>query len=132
MSVVLPLPLQARRLLASRADIWGTDGYVFGKGSNPVGTFPLHDAASRTRTTAGKWTTHDLRRNYITIADQLVGPTIARRLVHHADRPGDVHAGYLVLDVERLRHYAQLVANKVFEPRGKIISIDQRHLRSIA
>jgi integrase len=49
------------------------------------------------------FTLHDLRRTFITVAESLdIPPYAIKRLVNHKMR-GDVTAGYIVSDVERLR-----------------------------
>ena len=49
------------------------------------------------------FTPHDLRRTFITVAESLnIGPYSIKRLVNHK-MSGDVTAGYIVSDVERLR-----------------------------
>jgi integrase len=49
------------------------------------------------------FTLHDLRRTFITVAEGLDIPLFAiKRLVNHS-MSGDVTAGYIVSDVERLR-----------------------------
>lgn len=57
------------------------------------------------------FTLHDLRRTFITVADSLDIPAYAiKRLVNHKMR-GDVTAGYIVSDVERLRRPMQQITD---------------------
>ena len=50
-----------------------------------------------------KFTMHDLRRTFLTIADSLeLSPYTIKRLANHSTR-GDVTAGYIISDLERLR-----------------------------
>ncbi|MFL0797049.1 MAG: integrase family protein [Cellvibrionaceae bacterium] len=54
---------------------------------------------------------HDLRRTFITIAESLDIPAYAlKRLVNHKDS-GDVTAGYIVSDVERIRLPMSKISN---------------------
>lgn len=58
-----------------------------------------------------KFTLHDLRRTFITIAESQDIPAYAlKQLLNHKD-PRDVTAGYIVMDVERLRDPMQKVTN---------------------
>lgn len=57
------------------------------------------------------FTLHDLRRTFITIAESLDIPAYAlKRLLNHKNK-ADVTAGYLVIDVERLRKPMQLITD---------------------
>ena len=62
-----------------------------------------------------KFTTHDLRRTFITIAESLDVPYYAlkRMLNHRTD--SDVTGGYIVIDVERLRGSVEQVAQNILE-----------------
>src|SRR5690606_11452040 len=49
------------------------------------------------------FTSHDLRRTFLTIADAInLSPYTIKRLANHSTR-GDVTAGYIISDIERLR-----------------------------
>lgn len=62
-----------------------------------------------------KFTLHDLRRTFITIAESLDIPHYAlKRLLNHR-LSGDVTAGYIVSDVERLRGPVSLVQAKILQ-----------------
>ncbi len=62
-----------------------------------------------------KFSCHDLRRTFITIAESLDIPHYAlKRLVNHKDG-GDVTAGYIVTEVERLRAPMQRVTDCISE-----------------
>lgn len=62
-----------------------------------------------------KFTLHDLRRTFITIAESLDIPHYAlKRLLNHR-LSGDVTAGYIVSDLERLRGPVEAVANRISE-----------------
>jgi integrase len=58
-----------------------------------------------------KFTLHDLRRTFITIAESRDIPAYAlKQLLNHKD-PRDVTAGYIVMDVERLRKPMQRITD---------------------
>lgn len=62
-----------------------------------------------------RFTLHDLRRTFVTIAESLDIPHYAlkRLLNHRAD--SDVTAGYIVINVERLRAPVERVAHRILE-----------------
>ena len=61
---------------------------------------------------------HDLRRTFATIAESLDIPAYAlKRLLNHATG-GDVTAGYIVVDVERLRPPMQRITDYVLSASG--------------
>ncbi len=60
-----------------------------------------------------KFTLHDLRRTFITVAESLDIPHYAlKRLLNHRGG-GDVTGGYIIIDTERLRAPVDAVAEKV-------------------
>lgn len=62
-----------------------------------------------------KFTLHDLRRTFITIAESLDVPYYAlKRLLNHRAH-GDVTGGYIVVNAERLRGPVELVAKRILE-----------------
>ena len=61
------------------------------------------------------FTIHDLRRTFITIAESLDIPAYAlKRLLNHKMNQ-DVTAGYIVMDVERLRKPMQAISDKLLQ-----------------
>jgi integrase len=73
--------------------------------------FPLSAVAAATGIVVSA---HDLRRTFITIAESSdISPLALKALVNHALPKGDVTAGYVQMDVARLREPAQQVANKL-------------------
>jgi len=61
------------------------------------------------------FTLHDLRRTFITIAESLDIPAYAlKQLLNHKD-PRDVTAGYIVMDIERLRRPMQKINDFIVE-----------------
>jgi integrase len=89
-----------------------TNGYVFaGTGSGGHIIEPRKQMANVTKVSGVHFTVHDLRRTFITIADSLDIPAYAlKRLINHKMN-GDVTAGYIVADVERLRKPMQLITD---------------------
>lgn len=62
-----------------------------------------------------KFTVHDLRRTFITIAESLDIPAYAlKRLLNHKTS-GDVTAGYIIIDVERLRRPMQMITDYILK-----------------
>lgn len=83
---------------------------------------PLHDSHLKEPRTAVKrvcelsglkFTMHDLRRTFITIAESLdISGYALKRLLNHKDS-NDVTAGYIISDVERLREPMERVSIKI-------------------
>lgn len=62
-----------------------------------------------------QFTVHDLRRTFITIAESLDIPAYAlKRLLNHK-MSSDVTAGYIMLDVERLRKPMQMITDHLLQ-----------------
>ena len=58
---------------------------------------------------------HDLRRTFITIAESLDVPKYAlKQLINHKDAR-DVTAGYIIMDVERLRQPMNDITDYILE-----------------
>jgi len=61
---------------------------------------------------------HDLRRTFLTIADRVDTPAyVLKKLANHTVK-NDVTAGYIVLDIERLRKYMQLISDCILGISG--------------
>lgn len=70
------------------------------------------------------FTLHDLRRTFITIAESLDIPAYAlKRLLNHT-MTQDVTAGYIVMDVERLRIPMQKITDHILKLAGMVKSAD--------
>ena len=71
-------------------------------------------ALKRVSETSGvKFTTHDLRRTFITIAESIDIPYYAlKRMLNHRTS-SDVTGGYIVIDAERLRAPVEQVAARI-------------------
>lgn len=59
-----------------------------------------------------KFCNHDLRRTFSSIAEALVSYSQMKRLLNHSTED-DVTAGYIILDVDRLRRPAQSIADEI-------------------
>ena len=70
---------------------------------------------------------HDLRRTFITIAESLDIPVYSlKRLLNHK-MTSDVTAGYVVMDIERLRVPMQLITDYIL----KLIGLKDSRITSI-
>ena len=64
------------------------------------------------------FTIHDLRRTFITIAESLDIPVYAlKRLLNHK-MSSDVTAGYVIMDIERLRKPMQMITDTLLKLMG--------------
>ncbi len=96
-----------------------TNEYVF-SGTGAAGHIiePRKQMAKVTQMTDIKFTVHDLRRTFITIAESLDIPAYAlKRLLKHK-MSNDFTAGYIVADVERLRKPMQLITDFILKSMG--------------
>lgn len=111
----LPLSDFLHNLLAQRKQVSGSD-YAFpgpGKGGHIIE--PRKQMAKVIETTGIHFTVHYLRRTFITIAESIDIPAYAlKRLLNHK-MSGDVTAGYIILDVERLRKPMQMIADFILQ-----------------
>lgn len=77
------------------------------------------------------FTLHDLRRTFITIAESLDIPAYAlKRLLNHKMNH-DVTAGYIIMDVERLRKPMQMITDHIVKlvtknDEAEVIDLDQQ------
>lgn len=112
----LPMSQFVAGLISARRELAGQSEWVF-PGTGRSG----HIVESKTilrRVVARsgvKFTLHDLRRTYITIAESLDIPAYAlkRMLNHRSD--SDVTGGYIVINAERLRAPVERVTEKIVE-----------------
>ncbi len=112
----LPLSDFLVDLLQTRRQSVGTSEWVFpGKGKRGH-IVEVKKILIRVAARSGvKVTLHDLRRTFITVAESLDIPHYSlKRLLNHR-HGGDVTAGYLVIDVERLRTPMGQVATRILE-----------------
>ncbi|MCK4577390.1 MAG: tyrosine-type recombinase/integrase, partial [Candidatus Marinimicrobia bacterium] len=64
------------------------------------------------------FTVHDLRRTFATVADSLDVPGYAVKALLNHKMSADVTAGYIVMDVERLREPMQRITDYILENGG--------------
>jgi integrase len=116
--LTLPLPDYLAQLLSARREF--VDGpYVF-PGTGEAGHLvePRPQMRRVTKVSGVSFTLHDLRRTFITIAESLDIPVYAiKRLVNHS-LDHDVTAGYVVMDIERLREPMQRIADFILGQAG--------------
>src|SRR3990167_10695814 len=117
-SHTLPLPDYLFDLLISRRQN-STGDYVFpGTGKSGYIIEPRKQMAKVIEATSIQFTVHDLRRTFITIAESLdIAAYALKRLLNHK-MSGDVTAGYIMLDVERLRKPMQIIADHLLLQMG--------------
>ncbi len=126
----LPLADYLVTLLRNRKDRAGRSPWVFpscGKTGHIVETKKF--TARVTERSGIGFTLHDLRRTFITIAESLDIPHYAlKRLLNHR-LSGDVTAGYIVSDLERLRGPVSLVAAKILDSIASETPLEKRKTR---
>jgi integrase len=81
---------------------------------------------------ATQYTTHDLRRTFITVAESLeISPYAIKLLVNHSLPKGDVTGGYIVPELERLRAPMQAITDRLLAlAKGKSARIVPLRKRS--
>jgi integrase len=107
----LPLSDYLHTLLLSRQQN-KTGNYVFsGTGEGGYIIEPRKQMAKVIEATGIQFTVHDLRRTFITVAESLdIAAYALKRLLNHKMN-GDVTAGYIISDVERLRKPMQMITD---------------------
>jgi len=126
----LPLPQHLQELLAERKKVSkgeyvfnGPDGERFSDFSTIVDYVEAKTAETLSKEAHEPVpglhiTPHDLRRTFATIAERLDIPHYAlKRLLNHK-QSGDVTAGYIVADVERLREPMEKITDFVLKAAG--------------
>ena len=114
--LILPLSTPLYDLLLARRDGDPEGDWVF-PGVGVTGHMvEVKSFVARVAKASGvKFTLHDLRRTYVTIAEALDIPAFAlKRLLNHRT-DNDVTGGYIVMDVERLRRPVERIAERIME-----------------
>lgn len=117
-SHTLPLSSYLYELLLSRSPK-RINEYVF-PGTGAAGHIiePRKQMANVTKLSGIHFTVHDLRRTFITIAEGLdISAYALKRLMNHKMN-GDITAGYIVTDVERLRKPMQQITDYFLKCMG--------------
>ncbi len=114
--LVLPLSEFLQELLTNRRVLTGNSRWVFPSESATGHILETKKMTARVSAAIDhKFTMHDLRRTYITIAESLDIPHYAlKRLLNHRT-DSDVTGGYIVINVERLRDPVERVAKRIIE-----------------
>ncbi|QDP71551.1 DUF4102 domain-containing protein [Legionella israelensis] len=117
-SHTLPLSNYLHDLLLARSKN-KINEYVFpGKGAAGHIIEPRKQMAHVTKVSGIHFTIHDLRRTFITIAEGLdVSAYALKRLMNHKMN-GDITAGYIITDVERLRKPMQQITDYFLKCMG--------------
>ena len=113
--LALPMSDATEELLRRRCDE-STTSYVFhGSGKDGRLNDPRRLIGDIRKNSEVGFTVHDLRRTFMTLAESLdVSAYSLKRLVNHS--PGsDVTAGYIRMDVERLRKPTQEITDYIFK-----------------
>jgi len=114
----LPLPDYLFNLLSSRKRTTTSDFVFPGPGAAGHIIEPRKQIAKVIAASGIQFSVHDLRRTFITIAESLDIPAYAlKRLLNHKMN-ADVTAGYIMLDIERLRNPMQMIANHILLKMG--------------
>lgn len=104
--------LQKRKLKAINSN---DSNYLF-EGSGKYGylTHPDSIVKQIREKTGIQFSPHDLRRTFITVAESLdISAYALKKLVNHRVRDNDVTAGYIIMDVERLRKPMQAITDYI-------------------
>lgn len=111
----LPMSDYVHDLLLERYENQRQNGYVFpGDGEHGHIQEPKRAIDAVTAETGIIFSCHDLRRTFETIAESLdLSKYTLKALINHKQDRNDVTAGYIVLDVERLREPMQRVSEEI-------------------
>lgn len=127
---LLPFSDHVATIFARRREA-AEDAYVFpGAGCEGYLIEPRNPIAKVIEASGVDFTIHDLRRTFITVAESIdIQPYAIKRMVNHKMR-GDVTAGYIVADVERLREPVKRVSNFLLKAMGLRESATVQPLRA--
>ena len=112
--LVLPLSDFLLEMLTARREASPTSPWVFpGPGKSGHLSEPKTAVRQVAESSGISFTPHDLRRTFLTMAEGLdISAYALKRLANHKTK-GDVTAGYLVLDAERLRRPMQAITDHI-------------------
>jgi integrase len=115
----LPIPTFLLTILKERKKLARNEFVFPGNGESGHLVEPRKQMEKIIQHSKVKFTPHDLRRTFITIAESLDIPAYAlKRLMNHKMKQ-DVTAGYIISDVERLRKPMQEICNFILQKAGK-------------
>lgn len=114
------LPLSDYLLaMLSRRITMATNEYVFAASRDNGYLRDSRRALAWVKETSGvPFTVHDLRRTFATVADSLDVPGYAVKMLLNHMFNGDVTAGYIIRDIERLRRPMQRITDYILEKGG--------------
>jgi integrase len=116
-------------MLISRRDTTESEFVFPGTGTRGHLISPKKSKAKIVDATGIAFSFHDLRRTFSTVAESLDIPAYAlKRLLNHSDG-ADVTAGYIVVNVERLRGPMETIADymlRAMKVAQKIYSFEDR------
>ncbi len=120
----LPLTDYLYELLKLRSQSQSNEFVFPGTGAAGHIIEPRKQMVKVTQASGVEFTVHDLRRTFITIAESLdISAYALKRLMNHK-MGGDITAGYIVTDVERLRKPMQLITDYILKCMGVIKSAE--------
>ena len=133
----LPLPYYLLELLQKRK----TDNdqrasehqseYVFSDTTGKRISNPRYAQTTISRQSGVKFSPHDLRRSFATIAEALDIPGYALKALLNHTTGADVTGGYLVINTERLREPMQRVCDFILKSAGVLSSAEVANLKPI-
>jgi integrase len=108
---ILPLSTFLNDLLLERCKIINSDFVFPGEGATGYIAEPRKQMKKITEICGIEFTLHDLRRTFITVAESLYIPAYAlKKLLNHRMHH-DVTAGYIIIDIGRLRKPMQMITD---------------------
>ena len=111
----LPMSDHTNKLLARRCEETTTEFIFHSSGDSGRLNDPRRLIVGVKKSSEINFTIHDLRRTFITLAESLdISAYALKRLVNHS-LGGDVTAGYIRMDVERLRKPTQDIADYILK-----------------
>lgn len=127
----LPLSRPLMEILNRRWEGSGESPFVFPGADGKGAIRDPKTAIARVREKSGVYfTCHDLRRTFSTVAESLDIPAYAlKRLLNLKTNSADVTAGYVVLDVERLRDPMEKIGDFLLKAGGREGSAEVVNLR---
>lgn len=131
--LTLPLSDHINDLLVRRHEKRGDSEFVFsGEGEGGYLVEPKRQMNKVKAMSGIEFSIHDLRRTFATVADGLeLSGYALKRLLNHA-QGGDVTAGYIGDDIERLRLPMQRIADAILRHAGRIGQADVIPIRGRA
>lgn len=122
--ITLPLSDYLITILKRRKKVQANEFVFSGRGGDGRFDDPKRQIAKVVKQSGIKFSSHDLRRTFISVAESLDISTYAiKRLCTHS-LGSDVTAGYIQMDVERLRAPMQKITDYFLKAMGKTATAD--------